>query len=152
MTIDEFIAHLDVHGADLERWPAELRDAARRVAATPAGRSELTAARAFETLLEDSLPAPPEMGLKARILGRVPFGWPAWLAPARWRPLAAAAAAPLALGFVLGFASPNEDDGFEDVVSVLAFSPVIRGRTGGRRGRPRGKPDNGRGTPCGIGG
>ena len=140
MTIDEFIAHLDVHGADLERWPAELRDAGRRVAATPAGRSELTAARAFETLLEDSLPAPPEMGLKARILGRVPFGWPAWLAPARWRPLAAAAAAPLALGFVLGFASPNEDDGFEDAVSVLAFSPAFEEELGAEGVAPAANP------------
>lgn len=140
MTIDEFIAHLDVHGADLERWPAEVRYAARGVAATPAGRSELTAARAFETLLEESLPVPPELGLKARILGRVPPGWPAWLAPARWRPLAAAAVAPLALGFVLGFASPNEDDGFEDAVSVLAFSPVFEEALAAGEVAPRATP------------
>lgn len=131
MTIDEFIAHLDVHGADLERWPAELRAGAHEVAATAAGRSELEAVRAFEALLEGSLPAPPELGLKDRILARLAeaplpaAAWPAWLTPARWRPLAATAVAPLALGFVLGFGWPNEEDGFEDAVSELAFSPVF---------------------------
>lgn len=134
MTIEEFSRYLDVYGADLERWPADLRDAAHPVMARPAGRSALQAAQAFEALLADSLPAPPEMGLKARILGRLAemrsptsasAGWPAWLTPARWRPLAATAVAPLALGFVLGFAWPIEEDGFEDAVSALAFSSVF---------------------------
>ena len=132
MTIDEFIGYLDVHGANLERWPAELRAGAHAVAATAAGRSELEAARAFEALLVDSLPAPPELGLRERILGRLAEGrppaaaaWPAWLTLARWRPIAATAVAPLALGFVLGFALPDEEDGFEDTVSALAFSPVF---------------------------
>lgn len=129
MTIDEFVRYVDVHGADLERWPAELRAAAHAVAATAVGRSELEAARALGDLLEESLPAPPELGLKRRILGRLPTsasaGWPGWLTPARWRPLAATAVAPLALGFVLGFAWPHEEDGFEDAVSELAFSSVF---------------------------
>lgn len=134
MTIDEFNRCLDVYGADLERWPADQRDAAHGVMATPAGRSALQAARSFEALLENSLPPPPEMGLKARVLGRLAetrlppaasAGWPAWLTPVRWRPLAAAAVAPLALGFVLGFAWPKEEDGFEDAVSTLAFSSVF---------------------------
>jgi len=131
MTIAEFIRYLDVHGADLERWPAELRAAAHAVAASAAGRSALEAAQAFEALLEDNLPAPPGLGLKDRILARVAearrpaAAWPGWLTPARWRPLAATAVAPLALGFVLGFAWPNEEDGFEDAVSELAFSPVF---------------------------
>lgn len=129
MTVEEFIRYLDAHGADLERWPADLRDAARGVAETAAGRAELQAAQALEALLEDSLPAPPELGLKARILGRLPPAagtvLPDWLTPGRWRPLAATGVAPLALGFVLGFAWPSAEDGVEDAVSALAFSPVF---------------------------
>ena len=134
MTIDEFIGYLDVHGADLERWPAQLRAPARAVAATTAGRAALEAAQAFEALLEDSLPAPPELGLKARVLGRLPAAgpaWPAWLTPARWRPLAATAVAPLALGFVLGFALPDQGRrvrGRRVRAGVLAD---LRGGTGG---------------------
>ena len=129
MTIDEFIRHLDVHGADLDRWPPELGGAARVAAATAAGRSALEAARAFEALVAESLPAPPALGLKARILARLEPGAgparPAWLAAPRWRSLAAVVVAPLALGFVLGFAWPSEEDAFEDAVSVLAFSSVF---------------------------
>ena len=129
MTIDEFIRYLDVHGADLDRWPPGLGGAARGVAATAEGRSAHEAARAFEALVAESLPVPPALGLKARILARLEPGTgpalPGWLATVRWRPLAAAAVAPLALGFVLGFAWPSEEDAFEDVVSVLAFSSVF---------------------------
>ena len=119
---------MDAHGADLERWPSRLRAEARAVADTAAGRSELAAARALEALLAESLPPPPLFGLKARILAGVPHavpGWPEWLASARWRRLAGVATAPLALGFVLGFAWPNEDDALEDAVSGLAFSATL---------------------------
>ncbi len=128
MTLEEFTRHLDVHGADLDRWPAELRAMARTVAGTPEGRSTLEAACALGALLDESLPAPPMLGLKARILARVPPtvpAWPEWLAVGRWRRLAGVAVAPLALGFVLGFAWPTEDDELEDAVSVLAFSSVL---------------------------
>ena len=128
MTLEEFTRHLDFHGADLDRWPAELRGMARTLAETAEGRSALEASRALGALLDESLPAPPMLGLKARILAGVPpaaLPWPEWLAGGRWRRLAGVAVAPLALGFVLGFAWPNEDDELEDAVSVLAFSSVF---------------------------
>ena len=132
MTPGEFAGYLDRHGADLERWPAKLRDAARAVARTAAGRAELETARAFEAMLEECLPAPPALGLKARILARVDPARPPvmawWFGGALWRPIGAAVA-PLALGFTLGFTWPTPDDpsedAFEDAVSVLAFSSVF---------------------------
>ena len=132
MTPEEFAGYLDRHGADLERWPENLRDAACAIARTAAGRAELERARAFEAMLEECLAAPPALGLKARILARLdtarPPGMAWWLGGALWRPIGAAVA-PLALGFVLGFTWPAPNDSsegaFEDAVSVLAFSSVF---------------------------
>lgn len=145
MTPEEFAGYLDRHGADLECWPANLRDAARADALTAAGRAELEKTRAFETMLEECLPAPPALGLKARILARLDTARPPlmawWFGGARWRPMAAAVA-PLALGFVLGFTWPTPDDSsedaFEDAVSVLAFSPVFEDELMVPEGSPEG--------------
>ncbi len=144
MTPEEFAGYLDRHGADLECWPAKLRDAARGVARTAAGRAEMEKTRAFEAMLEECLPAPPALGLKARILAHVETARPPvmawWFGGALWRPIGAAVA-PLALGFTLGFSWPMPDDSaedaFEDAVSVLAFSSVFEDELAVTDGSPQ---------------
>lgn len=57
MTDDHFLQHLDSHGADPARWPAELRAGAERaLAASPALRAALRDAEAFDGLLAGAPP------------------------------------------------------------------------------------------------
>lgn len=50
MTRDQFETLAATWGSDVERWPAELRDAARAFAASPAGASILEQHRDFDRL------------------------------------------------------------------------------------------------------
>ena len=127
MTNEEFQECLDRYGTNLERWPAERRGPGRACADTSEGRRRLDAARAFDALLAETLAVPEPLGLKARILvhvnaeGRL-IDMMSWLFAPLWRPIALAAA-PLALGFTLGFTYP-ETDGLEEAVAIIAFTEI----------------------------
>jgi hypothetical protein len=131
MTPEEFTHHIDTHGPDLHYWPAEVQTDAREFANTAAGRMQLDHARAFDTLLADSLHAPRPMGLKARILANIanpapgtrPIDLIAWLRETLWRPLTVAIT-PLLMGFVIGVAFPETDDALEDTISLLVSSEI----------------------------
>ncbi|NEW89815.1 hypothetical protein DU475_21465 [Rhodopseudomonas sp. WA056] len=68
MTLDQFRDLADVWGGDIERWPAEVRGAARVLAAGDPGAAVLREAAAFDALLA----IPPEVA-PARA-GRVALG------------------------------------------------------------------------------
>ncbi len=127
MTNEEFRQCLDRYGANLECWPAARRAAGRAFADASEGRRQLDAARAFDALLAETMEAPEPLGLKARILAHVnaegrPTDMLSWLFAPLWRPIALAAA-PLALGFTLGFTYP-ETDSLEEAVAIIAFSEI----------------------------
>ena len=127
MTKEEFGECLDRYGTNLEYWPAARRAAGRAFADTPAGRRQLDAARALDALLAETMSVPEPLGLKQRILANVgsegrPMDFVSWLLAPLWRPVAIAAA-PLALGFTLGFTYP-ETDGLEEAVAVMAFTEI----------------------------
>ena len=127
MTNEEFADCLDRYGANLELWPPEHRAAGRASAHTTEGRRQLDAARAFDTLFAETASVPVPLGLKQRILANVdsrrrPIDFVSWLLAPLWRPIALAAA-PLAVGFTLGFTYP-ETDSLEEDVAVIAFSEI----------------------------
>ena len=127
MTNEEFGDRLDRYGANLEDWPSAGRAAGRAFADTTEGRRELDAARAFDALLAEAAAVPEPFGLRQRILAnadsrRRPIDLVSWLLAPSWRPIALAAA-PLAVGFTLGFTYP-ETDSLEEAVAVIAFSEI----------------------------
>ena len=127
MTNEEFAERLDRYGANLDDWPREDRAAGEAFAKTDPGRRQLEAARAFDALLTETLVVPEPIGLKQRILANVysrkdPMDLVTWLVGPLWRPIALAAA-PLAVGFTLGFTYP-ETDSLEEAVAVIAFSEI----------------------------
>ena len=127
MTNEEFGDCLDRYGANLEDWPPQDHAAGRAFADTDPGRRQLDAARAFDALLTETLAVPEPLGLKQRILAnadsrRRPIDSVSWLLAPLWRPIALAAA-PLAVGFTLGFTYP-ETDSLEEAVAVIAFSEI----------------------------
>lgn len=127
MTNEEFGNCLDRYGANLEHWPAGERAAGRAFADTPAGSRQLDAARSLDRLLAETMAVPEPLGLKQRILANVgsegrPIDFLSWLFAPLWRPVAIAAA-PLALGFTLGFTYPGTD-GLEEAVAVIAFTEI----------------------------
>ena len=70
---------------------------------------------------------PEPLGLKARIVAHVNAegrlaDMLSWLFAPLWRPIALAAA-PLALGFTLGFTYP-ETESLEEAVAIIAFSEI----------------------------
>ncbi|MBV8166263.1 MAG: hypothetical protein JO021_05680 [Alphaproteobacteria bacterium] len=113
MRLTRFNRLLDLHGADLARWPARERAAAwQLVAARPEARAALDAARRLDALLARD-PAPPAAwdapsipALLARLPAQqTPYWWPApvvlWdLLPA-W-PRATALAAMAVVGILVG--------------------------------------------------
>ena len=113
MRLTRFNRLLDLHGADLARWPARERAAAwQLVAARPEARAALDAARRLDALLARD-PAPPGSwdapsipALLARLPAQqTPYWWPApvvlWdLLPA-W-PRAAALVAMAVVGILVG--------------------------------------------------
>ena len=127
MTNEEFGDRLDRYGANLEDWPPADRAAGRAFADTTEGRRQLDAARAFDALLAETAAVPEPLGLKQRILANVdfrkgPMDFMSWLSAPLWR-LIALAAAPLAVGFTLGFTYPGTDS-LEEAVAVIAFSEI----------------------------
>jgi anti-sigma factor RsiW len=150
LTLARFQHFLDVHGADLARWPQARRAAADRLLADdPAASAVLARARELDALIaREPLPAD---AAAARIMHvietrRLPpqrrwFLWRQWptelldlnFAPA-W-PRLAALAGVAALGFVIGLsdltgpiaAGPNGDEGAAVVADVdigaIVFTP-----------------------------
>ncbi|GHD47116.1 hypothetical protein GCM10017083_17060 [Thalassobaculum fulvum] len=106
---------IDAYGADPERWPADEREAARRlVDADPALAAELAEAAAFDALL-DALPAEaPRPALRVAlnaIPDRARLRWSdrlatLWPFGAPWGPAAGLVAAAL-FGVVIGVTVPD---------------------------------------------
>jgi len=137
MTNEEFGGYLDRYGSNLEHWPARERAAGSAFADTPAGRRQLDAARSLDALLAETMSVPEPLALKQRILANVgsdgrPIDFLSWLFAPLWRSLALAAA-PLALGFTLGFTYP-ETDGLEEAVAVIAFTEIEEANGAGNNG------------------
>jgi hypothetical protein len=114
MTLARFRHLLDVHGADLARWPQPQRAAAERLLATDrTATSALAPARALDALIAREAPADATGVLRALAARPLPpqrrrFLWRRWpselltldFVPA-W-PRVAALAGVAALGFVIG--------------------------------------------------
>lgn len=135
MTLEEFESCLDSHGADVDRWPADLAARARSILATSQDARKLhDEARAIAQLLDDALPAGTLTtgALRSRILANVSADtarpWSlGWLTGGsrRLRPFAfAALLIPLFVGYAIGAGSQsagvNED--LASDVSLLAFA------------------------------
>ena len=131
MTLDEFEAHLDTHGAVLDRWPtAAATRGADLLATAPAARVLYAHAQMLAKELDLVAPADPLTtgALRARILEEVTqtmqrrgIGWFAdgWLRPA------VLALIPLCLGFAIGVGYPERSGVNDDLiydVSVFAFA------------------------------
>jgi hypothetical protein len=134
MTADDFEAHLDRLGPNVDRWPSDLALDARRLLAQSAdARAHLKAASALDVLLDDALPAATlSIGaVRSRILEAVARDaarprWWSWFVQGSGvrRPIAIVAALiPLCLGFAIGIYEPSSvgDDMASDV-SLLAFA------------------------------
>ena len=134
MTADDFDAHLDRLGTNIDRWPADLAHDARRLLAQSAdARSRLKSASALDVLLDDAMQAATLStgAVRSRILDAVARDAerPRWW---RWfirgnsvrRPIAIVAALiPLCLGFAIGVYEPSSvGDEITSDVSFLAFA------------------------------
>ena len=135
MTLDEFEAHVDRHGAVLARWPADAAEQARHVLATSNDARKLLAeARGIAALLDEALPGATLTtgALRVRILARVTHVTArsralSWLLDGSpmLRPIAIASVLiPLFLGYAIGVryqpGGVNED--LASDVSLLAFA------------------------------
>ncbi|HVV60815.1 MAG TPA: hypothetical protein VHD14_03560 [Pseudolabrys sp.] len=133
MTEDQFYRYLDVHGADLARWPGEARAAAERlIAGDDSAREAFNAARRIDGLIVRHLAASagdttaadrvlvklaqPLPAQKGRLLSRLPgllldlqFA-PAW-------PRVAALACCAALGFAIGISGVDRRIDGSDAVT-----------------------------------
>jgi hypothetical protein len=136
MTRAEFQHLIDIRGSDLSGWPDELRVAAERlVAADPAARARLDAARRLDEFIARGMTVEPASldPAVARVVARLPrelppqrrfaLSWPMALldvdlAPSRLRIAALAGVA--CLGVVLGLFGPDVDA--RDVRFVVAAS------------------------------
>jgi hypothetical protein len=122
---------LDVHGAQLERWPEEWRGPARQLleASAPARAAWSEAARldALLNTLPDVLPSADLLGRIASLPARHPRqpGW--WPFANRFAPfLAWGAAAALGL-FVGSVAVPDLDAVDTDAVQEIGAAPAVTG-------------------------
>ena len=118
---------LDRYGADVERWPADLRGmAAELLDSSLEARALLADAVRLEAALDVAFAVPPvPIGLQARIKARVENRdlWLEWLAAfvtRPWRPVGAACV-PLMFGFALGLSAADDTADLEDSV-LVAFS------------------------------
>lgn len=103
MSLTRFQQLAEAYGGDVARWPNADQEAARALLVTdPSARAELKAAADLDALLALDIPPTPSDLLKRRVLKAAPprrpggFGWPS---RAGW---AAAAAAGLVCGVMLG--------------------------------------------------
>jgi hypothetical protein len=82
LELDRFEQLLDVHGADLERWPEPLRHGARELLASSSDAQQVWARAERLAALLDAVPdVVPSAELSARIAAlpvRRPQGWAAW--------------------------------------------------------------------------
>jgi hypothetical protein len=141
MTLGRFQHLLDVHGADLARWPQSQRAAAERLLATDGlATTALAQARAMDALIAREAPAQPDAtGILRRLAARpLPpqrrrFLWRQWpselltfdFAPA-WPGLAALAGV-AALGFAIGLVDVGPmtvNANGEDVASIVADNDI----------------------------
>jgi len=141
MTLTRFERLLDVHGADLTRWPQAQRDAAERLlAADLAAAGALARARALDALIAREAPAQDDVAAVLRGLERQPlppqrrrFLWRQWpsellnldFAPA-W-PRLAALAGVAALGFVIGLTDLGSIAGgtnSDEAASIVADNDI----------------------------
>lgn len=112
--LEQFEQLLEVHGAMLERWPAELGAAARRLLdSSERARERWSEARRFEALLDAAPAIEPSSALIARLAtlpARHPqssgFAW--WPFGNPFPPLLAWGAA-ASLGLIVGLAVPELD-------------------------------------------
>jgi hypothetical protein len=136
MTTERVRTLIDAYGADPERWPADDRDAARRlVEADPVLSAELADAASFDELL-DALPAPaPRPALRVAlnaIPDRARLRWSdrlatLWPFGAPWGPAAGLVAAAL-FGVVIGVTVPDpaavSDAASPGTTTTVAYDPV----------------------------
>jgi hypothetical protein len=140
MTLARFQHLLDVHGADLARWPQPQRAPAERLLALDAAAvSALARARALDALIARQTPAADASGVLRALAARpLPpqrrrFLWRRWpselltldFVPA-W-PRVAALAGVAALGFIIGLADIGPmtvGTNGEDPVSIVADNDI----------------------------
>lgn len=137
MTLKQFKHLLDAYGADVQRWPAGERRAARALLARdPAARAAQQDAAEIDRWLEAYDP-PSEAGAAARVtaqLARLPAqsgDWRSALAEFWWElralPRVPAVVAMLLLGFLAGMASldvARGGPGLRTDMSQLLFEPT----------------------------
>lgn len=137
MNLESFEDELDRRGADLERWPADVRAGAEALLmrSEPA-RGLLEEARRLDALFDDVPRAEASAELRRR-LAEIPIRYPrseaAWQWPfeSAWRPLLGLALA-AAFGVVVGGVTPTEvadgsateADEWDDVAGVILGSDV----------------------------
>lgn len=144
MTLDQFDALLDRHGARPEQWPGEARDAARQLlASSPAAAARLAEAERIERLMRGFDPGK-EVGhdallrlsnsvfarLPAKPVRRRPWWWAALDhlgtalgAGQEWGPrVAVSVAAAAILGLVTGGLLPTGESQTSSAVELLAMS------------------------------
>jgi hypothetical protein len=123
MTREEFLAALDRHGGDLQRWPLPLRgDAAEVVAHDAEAATALARQTRLDALLAEALaPEPVDAALIGRIVARGGMAGRGEFQPTRqavgW--VSAALAATLLIGFVAGAYAPADDG--SDLYAALIF-------------------------------
>lgn len=119
-----FEALLDLHGAEIDYWPIDVRDAAHRLLASSAdARHLLQDARLLDDALDGLLvDVSPPLGLKTRIVASTPprDAWLDWLTVAVWRPVALACL-PLMLGFAFGANVADDTADLQDQL-LVAFA------------------------------
>ena len=123
----ELAEALDRWGADLDTWPDSAAVTAKRMLeSSPRAARLVQETAALETQLRQLREHRATPGLDARILAGLPARdglqrMVDWLSGALWRP-ALAAAVPLALGFIIGISTPDEDSQLADELSLMALS------------------------------
>ncbi len=135
LDLNAFERLVDIHGSDLDRWPAALRESVDEVLRTTDAQRLLRQSQALDALLND-VPVPATAGrdMRGRILGSVRVreaGWVDgfldWIAYGSWglRP-AALALVPLliGLGLGLGMNPTSTDDSLADEFTLLAFEHI----------------------------
>lgn len=126
---------LDIHGGDLDRWPAASRESVEEVLRTADAQRLLRQSQALDALLSQiPVPIMVQRGMRERILDSVHVREPGWvdgffdwIARGPWglRP-AALALVPLliGLGLGLGMNPTSADDSLANEFTLLAFEHI----------------------------